>query len=161
GTYRDVELDRRHPLAEVLAELRRERLYDRILLRGFTAAEVRALMEALAQHELRPGGIELAGAIHRETQGNPFFIEERLRHLIETGALTRHEGRWIIGAGSVAEMGIPEGIREVLGRRLSRLSEECNRVLAHAAALGREFDFAVLGRMVRLDDDALLTAIEE
>jgi len=161
GTYRDVELDRRHPLAEVLAELRRERLYDRILLRGFSGPEVRALLEALAQHELQGRGVELAAAIHRETEGNPFFIEETLRHLIETGALTRREGLWVIGVGSIAEMGIPEGIREVLGRRLSRLSEGCNRVLAHAAALGREFDFAVLGRMAQLDDDALLAAIEE
>ncbi len=161
GTYRDVELDRRHPLAEVLAELRRERLYDRILLRGFSAPEVRLLLEALAQHELAGRGFELAAAIHRETEGNPFFIGETLRHLVETGALARREGRWVIGVSSVAEMGIPEGIREVLGRRLSRLSEECNRVLAHAAVLGRDFDFAVLGRMVQLDDDALLAAIEE
>src|SRR5262249_55081293 len=75
--------------------------------------------------------------------------------------LTRREGRWIITVSSVAELGIPEGIREVLGRRLARLSEECNRVLAHAGVLGREFDFAVLGRMAQLDDDALLAAIEE
>src|SRR5437867_4768230 len=121
-TYRDVELDRRHPLAEVLAELRRERLYDRILLRGFSAPEVRTLLEALAQHELGERGSELVAAIHRETEGNPFFIEETLRHLIETGALTRRDGRWVIGAASIAQMGIPEGIREVLGRRLSRLS---------------------------------------
>jgi eukaryotic-like serine/threonine-protein kinase len=161
GTYRDIELDRRHPLAEVLAELRRERLYDRILLRGFSEKEVRTLLETLAQHELGRNGPELVAAIHRETEGNPFFIEEILRHLIETGALTRHDGRWVVGAPSVADMGIPEGIREVLGRRLSRLSEECNRVLAHAAVLGREFDFAVLGRMARLDGDALLGAVEE
>jgi class 3 adenylate cyclase len=161
GTYRDVELDRRHPLAEVLAELRRERLYDRILLRGFSAPEVKTLLETLAQHELPAAGVELAAAIHRETEGNPFFIEETLRHLIETGALTRRDGRWVRSVASVAEMGIPEGIREVLGRRLSRLSEECNRVLGNAAALGREFDFTVLGRMAQLDDDALLAAVEE
>src|SRR5262249_18455170 len=53
GTYRDVVLDRRHPLSEMLAELRRERLYRRILLRGFPADEVRMLLEALARHELR------------------------------------------------------------------------------------------------------------
>src|SRR5262249_9886373 len=161
GTYRDVELDRRHPLAEVLAELRRERLYDRILLRGFSEPEVRTLLEVLARHELRGRAPELVKAIHKETEGNPFFIGEVLRHLVETGALTRRDGVWVVSAASIADMGIPEGIREVLGRRLSRLSEECNRVLGHAAVLGREFDFAVLGRMVQLDDDALLTAVEE
>ena len=160
GTYRDVELDRRHPLAEMLAELRRERLYQRILLRGLSEREVRALFAALAQEELPPPGVELAAAIHRETEGNPFFIEETLRHLIETGALTRREGRWV-NTASVAEMGIPEGVREVLGRRFARLSETMNRVLAQAAVLGREFEFGVLGRMADLDDDGLLTAIEE
>jgi class 3 adenylate cyclase len=161
GTYRDVELDRRHPLAEALAELRRERLYQRLLLRGFSPDEVHALLEALARHELGQAGLELAAAIHRETEGNPFFIEEVLRHLLETGALTRRDGRWVRSADSTADVGIPEGIREVLGRRLSRLSEETNRVLSHAAVLGREFDFAVLGQMIGLEQDALLTAIEE
>jgi class 3 adenylate cyclase len=160
GTYRDVDLDRRHPLSEMLAELRRERLYRRILLRGFSADEVRTLLEAFSRQELRPDELPLAEAMHRETEGNPFFIEEVVRHLVETGALTRREGRWV-GTTSISEIGIPEGIREVLGRRLSRLSEGANRVLSHAAALGREFDFAVLGRMVGLDDDALLAAIEE
>ncbi len=161
GTYRDVELDRRHPLAETLAELRRERLYQRLLLRGFTQDEVQALLEALARHELGRGGAELAAAIYQETEGNPFFIEEVLRHLLETGALTRRDGRWVRSTGSMEDIGIPEGIREVLGRRLSRLSEETNRVLSHAAVLGREFDFAVLEHMLGLEHEALLTAIEE
>ncbi|MGH7896061.1 MAG: serine/threonine-protein kinase PknK, partial [Candidatus Binatia bacterium] len=161
GTYRDVELDRRHPLAEVLAELRRERLYQRVVLRGFSSAEVTTMLEAMAQHELGAGGVELAAAIHRETEGNPFFIEEVLRHLVETGALARRDGRWVRSEATIDELGIPEGVREVLGRRLSRLSETCNRALGNAAVLGREFDFAVLGRMAALDEDALLVAIEE
>jgi class 3 adenylate cyclase len=160
GTYRDVELDRRHPLAETLAELRRERLYQRLLLRGFSPDEVHALLEALARHELGRAGVDLATAIHQETEGNPFFIEEVLRHLLETGALTRRDGRWVRNPDAM-DVGIPEGIREVLGRRLSRLSEEANRVLSHAAVLGREFDFAVLEQMIGLEHEALLTAIEE
>jgi len=160
-TYRDVELDRRHPLAEMLAELRRERLYERILLRGLSADEVKALLEALAQHELGNRGASLAAAIHRETEGNPFFIEEVLRHLIETGSLTRREGRWAPSVASIEEMGIPEGVREVLGRRLSRLSEAANTVLGHAAVLGREFDFGLLVRTARLEEDAVLAAVEE
>src|SRR6185295_10413438 len=64
GTYRDVDLDRRHPLSEMLGELRRERLYQRIVLRGFSAGEVRALLEALSRQELRPNEIGLATALH-------------------------------------------------------------------------------------------------
>ena len=107
GTYRDVEIDRRHPLSEVLAELRRERLYERVLLRGLSESEVTDLIEAVSQQEVAAGFVS---AILRETEGNPFFIEETLRHLVEAGSFYRREGRWITDAKSIAELGIPEGV---------------------------------------------------
>jgi hypothetical protein len=161
GTYRDMDLDRRHPLAEMLADLRRERLFERVLLRGMSPLEVGALLEMAAQHELDQGGAVLASALHRATEGNPFFIEETVRHLVETGRIFRREGRWVSDTTNINEMGIPEGVREVIGRRLSRLSSACNGALASAAVLGREFEFAVLGAMTGLDEDALLVVIEE
>jgi tetratricopeptide (TPR) repeat protein len=161
GTYRDMDLDRRHPLAEMLADLRRERLFERVLLRGMSPLEVGALLEMAAQHELDQGGTVLASALHRATEGNPFFIEETVRHLVETGRIFRREGRWVSDTTNINEMGIPEGVREVIGRRLSRLSSACNGALASAAVLGREFEFAVLGAMTGLDEDALLAVIEE
>jgi class 3 adenylate cyclase len=161
GTYRDIELDRRHPLSSVLADLRREHLFERVALHGLSADEVTELLAAIAQQELDVPGIALAHAIQRETEGNPFFIEETIRHLGETGKVYRREGRWVTDAVTVEEMGIPEGVREVIGRRLSRLSEAANQALSHAAVLGREFGFEVLARMAGLGEDALLAAIEE
>jgi len=161
GTYRDMDLDRRHPLAEALADLRRERLFERVLLRGMSQLEVSALLEMVAQHDMNQGDLVLAAALHRATEGNPFFIEETLRHLVETGRIFRREGRWVSDATNINEMGIPEGVREVIGRRLSRLSPACNGALTSASVLGREFEFAVLGAMTGLDEDALLTVIEE
>ncbi len=162
GTYRDIELDRRHPLSSILAEMRRESGYERLLLRGFSTDEVRHLLEAAADHEMDAGGVALSEAIQRETEGNPFFIEEIVRHLLESGKIYRSEaGRWVSDASSVDEIGIPEGVREVIGRRLSMLSDACNTALAHASVLGREFDFAVLERMTGLDADDLLAAVEE
>lgn len=161
GTYRDMDLDRRHPLAEVLSDLRRERLFERVLLRGMSPLEVGALLEMAAQHDLDQDGAILASALHHATEGNPFFIEETVRHLVETGRIFRREGRWVSETTNINEMGIPEGVREVIGRRLSRLSAACNGALASAAVLGREFEFAVLGAMTGLDEDALLTVIEE
>jgi class 3 adenylate cyclase len=161
GTYRDVELDRRHPLSEMLGSLRREHAFERVLLRGLSVDEVAALLEAQAQHDLGPRGLPLAQAIHRESEGNPFFIEEIVRHLVETGGLYRRGDQWAIGAERIEDLGIPEGIKEVIGRRLSRLSEACNTALSHGAVIGREFEFAVVGRMSGLDEDAMLTAVEE
>jgi DNA-binding winged helix-turn-helix (wHTH) protein/tetratricopeptide (TPR) repeat protein len=162
GTYRDLEVDRSHPLSAMLAELRRERLYERVLLRGLAEPEVKDLIEAISQQEVAAGpGEAFVRAVLRETDGNPFFIEEVLRHLVELGALHRRDGRWVIDPKAVAEMGIPEGVREVIGRRLSRLSETCNRALAAAAVLGREFEFELLAPMTGLSEDEILQAVDE
>ena len=162
GTYRDVELDRSHPLSAVLADLKRERLYERVLLRGLSENEVKDLIEAIYQQEVTGGrGETFVRAVLRETEGNPFFIEEVLRHLVESGALYRRDGRLVSDAKSIAELGIPEGVRDVIGRRLSRLSETCNRTLAAAAVVGREFEFELLAPMTGLSEDEIVQVVEE
>ena len=161
GTYRDVELDRRHPLAEALAILRRDPGFERVLLRGLSAEDVLALFHARARGApLGEQAADLAAAIHRETEGNPFFIESVLQHLADTGAVHQRDGVWVTDV-SIEELGIPEGVRDAIGRRLSRLSDTCNQALADAAVMGRAFGFDVLKQMSGLADDALLLAIEE
>jgi len=136
-------------------------LYERILLRGLSEPEVIELIAAISQQEVGSGGAALVHAIRQETEGNPFFIEEVLRHLVESGVYYRRDGRWVTEPKSIAELGIPEGVRDVIGRRLSRLSETTNRVLAAAAVLGREFEFEVLAPMTGLSDDEIVQAVEE
>ena len=118
GAYRDVELDRQHPLADALSALRREVEYERILLKGLDQAEVGTLLSTLAEQDVNP---ELVLAISDETDGNPFFIREVLAHLVEEGKLYREDGVWRNREGSIADLGIPEGVRQVITRRLSRL----------------------------------------
>ena len=163
GTYRDVDLDRRHPLSEVLGQLRRERLYERILLRGLDVDGVQALLAARAQltatgktDVARP----LAVALQEQTEGNPFFIEETILHLVDIGAIYREGDRWSADAAAV-QQNIPEGVREVIGRRLSRLSDAANQALTFASVLGREFDFDVLQTLTEMDEATLLSALEE
>src|SRR5262249_50764078 len=161
GTYRDVELDRRHPLSALLAELRRELLYERVLLRGLSESEVKELIEAIWQQQVAGGSCDaFVRAVLRETEGNPFFIEEVLRHLEESGGLYRREGRWVTDPRSIAEMGVPEDVRTVIGRRLGRLSETTNRALAAAALLGPEFEFELLAPMSGLSEDEVVQAVE-
>ena len=90
----------------------------------------------------------MAEALHQRTEGNPFFIMEILRHLVETGAIYREGDRWTLGAAALEDLSIPEGIREVVRTRMERLSVECNRTLTVAAVIGREFDFDQLSRLV-------------
>ena len=87
GTYRDSDMTRSHPLAELLADLHREEGVSRIPLTGLEEEHVIAIMEAAAGHEMDDTGRRLARAIVRETDGNPFYVAELLRHLTESGVL--------------------------------------------------------------------------
>jgi class 3 adenylate cyclase len=157
GSYRETDLARTHPLAEVLADLRREPCVERVRLAGLDAGEVGALLAARARHAAPEAFVRL---LHAETEGNPFFVDEVLRHLVESGALRRDEGRWTSDR-SLAELGIPEGIREVVGRRLSRLSEGANEALHVAAVVGREFDAATVAAAQGAPLDPVLDALDE
>ena len=159
GTYRDVEVDRTHPLSGALAELRRVSAFVRVSLRGLTADEVQRMISAIAGRDMP---WSMAEAVHRQTEGNPLFIQEVLRYLVEEGLVDRDQegGRSGKGQQSLA-MSIPEGLTDVIGRRLSRLSEECNRVSAIAAVIGREFHLDVLQRVADAPEDDLFAALEE
>lgn len=146
GSYRDMELSRRHPLSETLATLARARGFQRIPLRGLGSEDVGRLVEAVGGIRPPPALID---EIHDRTEGNPFFVAEVARDL-GRGAADR--------GGELDAVGfrIPEGVREAIGVRLNRLSEECNRVLRTASLLGRVFDFALLAAVTADESDDVL-----
>jgi tetratricopeptide (TPR) repeat protein len=158
GTYRDIEVDRTHPLSAALAELRRLPNYGRVLLRGLNADEVRRMLSAIVGQDV-PWG--LAEAVHRQTEGNPLFVQEVVRYLAEEGIIERGEGQWRARSDTPVEMRIPDGLRDVIGKRLSSLSESCNKVLSVAAVIGRDFQMEVLRKVTGMSDDELFGALEE
>jgi class 3 adenylate cyclase/tetratricopeptide (TPR) repeat protein len=157
GAYRDIELDRTHPLADALQTLRRETNYERLVLKGLEPADVTALLSLVAEQEVPE---TFAKAIGDETGGNPFFIREVVLHLVEEGRIVQEDGRWV-AATALADMRIPEGVREVIGRRLSRVSEPCGRMLTVASALTAGFSWEVISALVDFGDAPLLDAIDE
>jgi class 3 adenylate cyclase len=158
GTYRDTELRPGHPLVDLLADLRRDEAVEHLPLSGLDEAEVLAVVEQAAGHGLDEEERALARTIHDETEGNPFFVWEIVRHLAETGAVVRRQGRWVVERSG---LGIPEGVRDVVGRRLSRLSEAANQVLSTAAVVGADFEIGVLRAVCELDEGELVVALDE
>jgi DNA-binding SARP family transcriptional activator len=154
GTYRQTELGRRHPLSAVLADLRREQRSERLALTGLDAGAATRLIGGWVGSE---AGSELVARVLTETEGNPFFIEEVLRDLVEDGALIRRDGRW----RADGPLSVPESVREVIGRRVERLSDTAVAVLEAAAACGREFDLPVLAASGVMEQAALLDGLEE
>lgn len=157
AAYREMELDRAHPLATAWVEWNRERLATRISLGRLSRNDTGTLLATLFGQSAISD--EFTQVLYRETEGNPFFIEEVIKALIEQGQIYREDGGW--GRTQADALAIPQSVKEAIGRRLDRLSGTCTEVLRTAAGLGKVFSFAELAAVSRLDEDGLLDALDE
>jgi tetratricopeptide (TPR) repeat protein len=161
ATYRDSDIGADHPMSDALVALRRETDVERIAVKGLDELDVLALLEVMAGHEMDADGVSLAHELRRETDGNPFFAVELLRHLAETRAIQLDEdGRWHAPDG-IASISLPESVREVVGQRVNRLGLDARKVLSSAAVIGRDFDLDLLARVTEIDEDRLLDLLDE
>ena len=149
GAYRDVDPTLADPLTTTLTELAREPVTRTLALAGLGEADVARFIELAA-----PGAsaAELGPAVHAETEGNPLFVGEIVRLLAAERRLDEP---------ATAPLAIPQSVREVIGRRLRHLSDECNRLLALASVLGREFDLDALAGVSGLERGAILELLDE
>src|SRR5262249_8750272 len=115
GTYRDVEVDAQHPLAQVLGTLPRETSYEQLHLRGLDVRAVREVVRPVADRAIPAGWVE---ALARDPSGNPFFLREVLLSLDEEGTWDRD----VSAPAGLAAPPLPDSVRQVIGRRLARLS---------------------------------------
>ena len=157
AAYREVELDRSRPLSNALVDWNRERLATRMAIGRLTLDSCRAMLAGL--FGLETISEEFNELVYHDTEGNPFFIEEVIRSLIEQGQIYREEDRW--ERKEIAELTIPQSVREAIGRRLNRLSEACIDVLHIAAAIGKTFEFRELTAVTDIDEEVLIDALDE
>jgi class 3 adenylate cyclase/tetratricopeptide (TPR) repeat protein len=157
GTYRDAEVDPSQPLGRGIGNLGHRGLLERISLRRLSLDGVSGMLRALAG---QPPPEELTQVIHRETEGNPFFVEEVYLHLVESGVLLDEHGR-LRSDLQLDEVSVPESIRLVLGERLDRLASSTHEVLVAAAVSGRVFTSELVGEVAGMSDDTLVEAFDE
>jgi class 3 adenylate cyclase/tetratricopeptide (TPR) repeat protein len=155
GTYRDTDLVRSHPLPTLLSDLRREHRVIRIPLHRLSDHEVE---EMISGHFGTAAAAEVVESIAAETQGNPFFVEEITTHLQDEGAIDA-DGRWI-SATPIEDYGIPEGVREVVGRRLDHLGADVISALEVAAVIGPSFSIDIAGTIADLDERAIDAVVD-
>ncbi|HET6997364.1 MAG TPA: AAA family ATPase [Solirubrobacterales bacterium] len=160
ATHRDAELSRGNPLNQLLGDLRHEGGIERIDLTGIGREDVGALMRAAVGYEPGAGAGELAEEIARETDGNPFFATELLRHLDESGAIAANGADRDGPRRPLADLGLPQSVREVVTSRAERLGKESAALLSSAAVIGRDFDLDLLSRIVEPDEERLLDLLE-
>ena len=157
GTCREVEVDLYHPLSRVIGQLGRRRLLERVTLRRLSFDGVRGMLQALAG---QPAPEQLVRVIYRETEGNPFFVEEVYLHLVESGVLLDEHGR-VRPDLRLDEVSVPESIRLVLAQRLDRLTAPTREVLVAAAVSGRVFASDLVGDVAGAGQDELVEALDE
>jgi len=156
GTYRDSYSENNPTLSRTLEELIRQGIRP-LKLGGLSKDAVARMLHELGKCEAPES---LVGLVFDQTQGNPFFVEELYRHLLEEGKLFDAVGQFRPDI-KVEESSVPENVRLIIGRRLERLDENEKRVLAAAAVIGRSFSFQLLSEISQVDVDELFTVIEK
>jgi tetratricopeptide (TPR) repeat protein/predicted Ser/Thr protein kinase len=155
GTYREVELDQTLPFHQVLSDLNRERLAARLKLGRLSREQTGEMLTTLFSQETTP---EFLDGIFLETEGNPFFIEEVCKALLESGKLHFDGIRW--HRPDIKDLEIPQSVRVAVQSRVGKLPEQVQETLTLAAILGREFDFDALMESSGLNEDTLIENLE-
>jgi tetratricopeptide (TPR) repeat protein len=157
GTYRDLALNIDSPLAATLEELTRRHLLEHIRLKGLPEDSVGAMLGALSKQKAPE---TLVSLFYKETAGNPFFIEELYFSLVERERLLDSGGEFRPDL-KFEEGDLPQSVRLVVARRLTRVTEETRRVLDTAAVIGRSFTFELLEASTTTEAEELLDCVEE
>lgn len=152
GAYRSTET-RAEGFGPAIAELRRERLVTRLKVSGLGRADTEELVRL--RTSVAPSHA-FSQALYEETEGNPLFVEEIIRHLADAGVQPDRAG-----ARELQRFGLPESVKEVISRRLDRLDENAIEWLRVASVIGRDFDASLLEATVSLDEDEFLRALDE
>jgi adenylate cyclase len=157
GTYRDADMNLTRGLAKTLEDLLRGRLATRVRLKGLPRDGVAAMLDSLSG---KSAPAVVVGEVFAETEGNPFFVEELFRHLEEENLLYDSAGQFRSEL-QIAELDAPPTVRLVVARRLARLSDLTQKMLATAAVIGRLFSFEILQSSSGADADSILEHVEE
>ena len=155
-TYCEAEASRSAWCEEIVADLRREPSATHVALGGLSEGHVRDFVGAWTDHR---AAAYLAELVAGSTQGNPLFIIEMLRHLSDPVMLSRLDAAG--GGMNLTELGLPQSLRELIGRRLSGLSDSCNKLLTLAAVTGREFHISTVEALDGRSEEVVLDCMDE
>lgn len=147
-----------------LSQLSREHLAIELELARLTPSEVGAMVRAiLATRSLKRS--RLTRVVYTLTEGNPFFVEEVLKSLITSGALSAVDGEWKYARGKQGDEGgaavIPRSVQSAVQQQMARLDVDAQQAVMLAAVAGRRFDFTVLQRLMACDEQHLIRLMKE
>ena len=155
-SYRVEDVQADSPLYRTLMKLNKQRLLETIQVKNLSKEETAELIKQTFGETTISS--EFADLIYNRTGGNPFFVEEVLRSLVEDGTIFRTESKW--DRKPIQEIVLPESVKSVLKSRLTKLQPETLNLLTMASVIGSEFDFEVLHEVSQLEEELLLQRLE-
>ncbi len=159
ATCRVGDLSDDHPLRDLLVDLHREPHVLRMDLSGLAAADVAELLRGISDRPVETADDRLIRALEAGTNGNPFFITELVRDMVESGTVINADGQWQLADGADIGAQLPVSIAETLAGRVRRMREPVQQCLRVAAVLGEEFEFELLSELV--EDTTVGEALDE
>jgi predicted ATPase len=161
ATYRPEELDdigekKVHPLKEALLRMSRHKMYTPIELTSLNESEVGQILTFLLGTSDFP--LEFENRVYRETEGNPFYVEEMFYTFFEEGIISLEGGAWHFH--DVLKSTIPSSIKDLVTLRIERLDNKAIDTIKYASVIGKEFDFNVLGETMLLNEEELILTLE-
>ena len=154
GTYRSTEVATDGPLAHTLAELSRDQEVSRVDLAALSQEDALLLLTKVAGRGLKGSDADLAGALHRESGGNPLFLTELVRALLAAGAIREDRGGWSFDE-ELRAIRLPSTLTEVIQQRVARLGSGVGDALRVAAVVGQEFDPELVERALDRSSDEM------
>jgi tetratricopeptide (TPR) repeat protein len=149
---------RPHPLIEAIGRINREGISATLTLKRLDLRETRHLLSiTLNRTDFPEGFVE---TIFRQTEGNPYFLEEVMKSLSDQGIINPRDSQWHHKVDMTA-LTIPSSVRAVITQRISRLEPAAMKTLQNASVLGQEFNFKVLAAISDLAEEDLVDALEK
>ena len=130
--------------------------YSQLRVDPLTAESAQELLDGLIGNEpdLKPLRDFLIG----RTQGNPFFFEESVRTLVETGVLKVEHGRYRMMA-ALSDSLVPKRVQSILAARIDRLQADDKKLLQTASVIGKDISFPVLKMIANLSEESLIAGL--
>lgn len=157
GTYRDEEAVATPQLRDLITEIRADSRATRIALTALTSDDIASMITSSVPDAPIEQVADLALRLTEESNGNSFFVCELVDHLAATGDLQRMARQGV----SADSLPIPDSVRDVVGGRLSKLSEEAASLVMTAAVVGQTFDLDLIAHVVDLPPTKALQLVEE
>lgn len=140
GTYRPEDIPSDHALVETMQLMERDDLRNEVNLERLPREVMNEFLGLLGDFDFDD---EFTSRVYSETEGNPLFIIQLMKYLVEDKIIEPHDGVWRLAA-SLEDVAIPSKVYNVILRRLNRVERDDRRLLDFACVNGEVFTSAVL-----------------